>query len=358
MKGKILLCVLMCCVFSLGILAACDGPPPEDFNPTPPPVDTIPASVDFADGNTAFILVNTGAIGTDPDSAISIVDLDDEKAIKLTSPSGTGIFLGINVDGLLGSKVADVRSVVFEVYAEYPGGSFSPVRGEINAMTDDVIPFAESDWTVYLESRNPNRGVFEFSDGSGFTAGAANLIEFTVLQNGPADRGETPAVIYIKSIAFLDAAGATISADTTAIWAGPKGYGEEAVVAEWELPYPPPHGSSGGWQTWFTPGVDNFDEDYMPSEYIMASIGMVIEMEQPESFGIVYFGAFNNWGWTQYDDAADFWADGALTIYWTDIGFDVRLVTEADHAVKLAIGNWGEVPISRVYLMLDESRVG
>jgi len=357
MKGKTIICVLICCVLSLGILAACDGPPPEDFNPTPPPVDTIPPSVDFTDGNTAFMLVNTGALGTDPDSAMSVVDLEDGKALKLSSPSGTGIFLGINVDGLLGSKVTDVKSVVFEVYAEYPGGKFSPVRGEINAFSGDTVPFAESDWTIYLESRNPNRGVFEFSDGVGFESGKANIFEFTVLQNGPADRGEAPAIIYIKSIAFLDASGATISADTSAIWAGPAGYGEEALLAVLELPNPPPHGDPGGWQTWFTPGVDNVDSDYMPSRYVAASIGIVIEMEQPESFEFVYFGAFNNWGWTQVD-VIEYWADGALTIYWTDIGFDTRLVTEDDHAVKLAIGNWGEVPITNIYLMIDAAKVG
>ena len=346
-------------MLSLGLLAACDAspPPPEDFNPTPMPVDEIPASIDFVDGNTGFLHVNTGAIGTDPDTKAEIDLLDNARALKIYSPSGLGMFVGINMDGLLGSRVTDVKSAAFEIYAEYPGGNFSPVRGQINALSGDIVPFAESDWTVYLESRNPNRGIFEFNDGEGFTAGAANILEFTVLVNGPAEKGEAPAIIYIKSIAFLDASGATIPADTGAGWAGPAGYGEEALLAILELPNPPPHGDPGGWQTWFTPGVDGFEEDYMPSDYVAASIGIVIEMEKPESFEFVYMGAFNNWDWTQ-KDVVDFWADGALTIYWTDIGFDTRLVTEDDNAVKLAMGNWGEVPISNIYLMIDSARAG
>ena len=342
----------------VSLLAACDskggnGDDPTDDpgaqEPTPPPTFYV---LDFADGKTDFLMMNTGYPGTDPGSRLEIATVDGANALKMTAPNGGALRLGINVDGLLGDKAKEVNMVVFDVYAEYPDGNFSAVSGRITAMSGDLTPFAEEKWQIYLASRNPAQAVFDFGTDDSFGA-SGNLIEFACLVNGPSDRGETPAAIVIKSITFFNAANEAIKANSSAGWSAPEGYGDEVLLGVWELLNPPPDGNPGGWQTWFTPGTDNYEGNDMPWEVLGASFGMVIEMEQPDSFEVVYFGAFNGWSWTQVP-VIDYWADGALTIMWDDIGFDATLVNEDNYAAKIAIGNWNEMPIERIYLLYDE----
>jgi hypothetical protein len=127
----------------------------------------------------------------------------------------------------------------------------------------------------------------------------------------------------------------------------------DSAAMQHRLPYPPPQGESGGWQTWFTPGTDDDDDDHMPWEVLASSVGIVFEMEQPDSFEIVYFGEFNNWNWssaTQHQ-VSQYWEDGLLTVIWSDIGFDPRSVTEEDNLAKIAMGNWNGAVITGVYLI-------
>jgi len=369
MKRKKWLCILLCCGLLLTVLTACGdtGSEKPDSNPggqeTPPPPPPPPPSppavytVDFSDGKSGFLMMNTGTPGTDPDSRMEIGNADGASALKMTAPNGGTLRLGINVDGLLGDRVTDVRMVVIEVYAEYPGGNFSAVSGRVAAMSGDMSAIADSAWQVYLSTRNPNTAMLEISADSGFSAAGPNLIEFSCTTNGPADRGETPAVICIKSIAFYDAGNTAIKVNTDAGWAAPEGYGEPVDLGGWSLPYPTLTGRPGDWEYWLTPGTDNIEEEYMPWEVLAASYGIVIVVDEaPESFEFVFFGGFNGWGWTQVP-VADYWADGEITIMWEDIGFDPTLVTEDDTAVKLAMGNWSEVSVSDVYLLYDADAV-
>lgn len=302
-------------------------------------------------------MMNTGSPGTDKDSKLEIGSVDGANALKMTAPNGGTLRLGINVSGLLGDAAATVKNVVFEVYAEYPDGNFSAVSGRIAAFSGDLTAITDATWQVYLASRNPNPATLEFGADEGFTAAGPNLIEFSCLTNGPADRGETPAVIYIKSITFYDAANAGLSVNTAAGWDAPDGYGDEVFLGGWLLPYPPPEGRAGDWQYWFTPGTDNKEEDYMPWEVVAASFGIELEMEQPEeSFEFIFMGAFNGWSWQQRQ-VVDSWADGFLTIMWEDIGFDPTLVNDDDDQVKIAIGNWNEAVITKAYLLYDADAV-
>jgi len=364
MKKRKLLCMILCCGLLLAMLAACDNgdgkkgdesadpSPPAQESPTPPPPAAL-YSVDFADGNTSFLMINTGTPGTDQESSMAIGSVGGESVLKLTAPNGKSLRLGINVEGLLGSRAVDVRTIVIDVYAEYPDGSFSAVSGRVAAMTVDSTPFAETNWQIYLESRNPNQAVLEFGEDYAFSPGGPSIIEFSCTTNGPADRGETPAVICIKSITFFDAGNTAIQVDTKSGWSAPDGYGEFVVLGGWILPNPPHDGNPGGWQTWLSPGVDGKDFEDMPWEVVAASFGIVFEMEQPETFEFVYFGAFNGWSWTQ-TQIADYWADGKIEVLWEDIGFDPTLINEDDNGVKLAMGNWNEVPVDVIYLLYDE----
>jgi len=361
MKGKKWLCIILCCGLLLTTIAACAGnnepaptpPPQETPAPTPPPPPPTVYVLDFEDGKTGFLSMNVGSPGTDPNSKLDIGSVDGANALKLTAPDGKALRLGINVDGLLGSRVTEVRTVVFDVYAEYPDGNFSAVSGRVSAMSGDTVPFAENSWQIYLATRNPAQATLEIG-ADGFSAAGPNLIEFMCNTNGPADRGETPAVIVIKSIAFYDADNVAIKADTSASWAAPDGYGEFVLLGGWILPNPPKQGDPGGWQFFHTPGVDGNDDDDMPWEVVAASFGIVLEMaEQPDSIDFVYHGGFNGWGWPQ-NSIAEYWDDGKITVMWDDIGFDTNLVTADDNGVKIYIGNWNQVPIDMIYLLYDE----
>ena len=360
------LCLFICCLLLLPVIAACgSNNEPAATNPTPDPAPQTPAPtpappktvyvLNFADGKSDFLAMNTGTPGTDIDSEMALVDLDGAKALKLIAPNGNALRLGINISGLLGDRVEDVRNIVFEVYADYPGGNFSAVSGSIAALSGEST-IANSSWQIYLASRNPVSAIMELGPNVIFTKEEANIIEFSCTTNGPADRGEAPANIFIKSVTFFDSNNEAIEINTGAQFASPEGWGDKVILGGWILPNPPHDGNPGGWQTWLSPGVDGTDYDDMPWEVVAASFGIVIEMEEPDSFEFVYFGAFNGWSWTQVQ-LAEYWSDGALRVLWSDIGFDPTLVTETDNAVKLAIGNWNEVPISLIYLLYDEDAV-
>jgi len=362
MKKKKWLCLILCCGLLLSMLAACgsdtgDGeepPPVVQDTPAPTPAPPPPVYVlDFADGKTGFLSMNVGAPMTDAESVLEVGSLDGSSVLKLTAPNGGNLRLGINVDGLLGNRAADIRTVVFDVYADYPDGNFSAVSGKVTAMSGDTVPFSETSWQIYLASRNPVQVAFEIGE-DGFSAAGPNLIEFACTTNGPATRGETPAVIIIKSISFFDASNTAISINTGAGWSAPEGYGEFVLLGGWLLTDHPNHGDPGTWQMWHTPGVDGNEDEHMPWQVVAASFGIVFEIEEkPESFSFVYHGGFS-WDWKQFDDLGDYWEDGKITIMWDDIGFDPNWVTENETAVKFYMGNWNAVPVGLIYLLYDE----
>ena len=361
------LCVVICCCLMLTMVAACGDTPATAPQPTPeaqetpapePPQQAIYV-LDFSDGKADFLALDTGSPDTDIDSGMAIVSLDGANALRLTAPNGRAIRLGINVDGLLGDKVSDVRMIAFEVYAEYPDGNFSAVSGKISAMSGDMNPFADTIWQIYLASRNPNPVRLEFMMDDGFSSTEPNLIEFSCTTNGPADKGETAANIYIKSITFYDENNTAMQINTDAGFTAPDGFGAIVILGGWMLPNPPPIGNPGAWQYWLTPGTDDDDRDYMPWEVLAASFGITFVMDEPDSFEFVFFGAFqpgDGWNWTQVN-IANYWEDGTLTVMWDDIGFEAFKINEEDYAVKIAIGNWNDAPITSVYLLYDEDAV-
>lgn len=373
MKRRKWLCILLCCGLLLTTIAACGGnggsdepdPTPaaqETPTPTPQPTPSAPSAqyvLDFTDMRTDYMRMNRGTPGTDRDSDFAIVDLDGVKALSMMAPNGGSIRLGINVGGLLGNRVTDVRTIVFDIYAEYPDGNFSAVSGRITAMTVDTTTIGDTSWQIYLASRNPNQAILEFDDESGFSAEGPSLIEFSCTTNGPADRGETPAVIYLKSVVFYDKNNEAIEINTEAVFEAPEGYGEVIILGGWRLPYPPDLGNTGDWQTWHTPGVDNIDDEHMPWEILAASFGIAFEMEEkPESFGLVVFGMFNGWSSPNWgNNYAENWDDGILTIMWEDYGFDPKEVNEDNDQVKISFGNWDGVDITLAYLLYDEDAI-
>ena len=368
MRKKLLLtlCLILSSVLLLAACLPADEPevdpvpmpevPPLPDAPQPlPPVDPIGDGdtfvVDFSDGNINFLLLDFTVRGIDIGATFEVATVDGASALRLVAPSGEDFRLGINVDGLLGARVTDVRTIVFEVYAEFPGGRFAAQTGEITAFLGSLDDSVTQPWTVYLDTRNPNNGIFTFADDISFVAGGPNLLEFA----RTADRAAEPAIIYIKTITFFDSDNIAIPVNTNAGWGGPQGYGvAPETVGEAQFMIPRAVGVTGGWFDLLTPGTDEVSEEDadFPWEVLAASTGIVFEMDDPDGgMELVYFGAFNNWGWTQVN-VSEFWENGVLTVWWDDIGFDPRLVTEEDSAAKISIGNWNDVNITSVFLMV------
>ena len=371
MKKRILLCALLCCFLLLPSLAACTGgTTPTDPTPSEPVDDpTVEVqktlyTVDFADGKTDFLMLDTGTLGNDPQCGMELKTFDGENVLALTAPNGGAVRVGINVSGLLGERAADVSTIVFDIYAEFPDGRFSAVGGKLRAMSGDLEPIAEDDWLIYIDTRNPGQAVLELGE-NGFSSAGANLVEFSLITNGPVTRGEAAAEIYIQGITFFDSSYTGLSVNTSAGWEAPAGYGDPTPVAIWDLPNPSPR-FENDWNIYYTLGVDGRSEegvdDYLPWEIVNASYGIVLEMaDDPEPDGVTFvaFGAYNSWAWGEGEDknAGRFWDDGKLTILWQFVGFNPKLITEDNDAVKLQIGNWSEVPITAIYLIYDEDSV-
>lgn len=177
--------------------------------------------MDFADGKTDFLLLNKGNPDTDTDAVMAVADLDGAKALCLTASNGNTLRVGINTTGLLGDRAADLRTVVLDVYAEYPDGNFKAVEGSLTAYDSAMNALADNVWTVYMATRNPNQAKLTLEADL-----PVSILEFTRTIDGAYDNGDTPAVIYIKSMAFYDADNKAIPVDTSAGWTGPEGYGE------------------------------------------------------------------------------------------------------------------------------------
>jgi hypothetical protein len=223
MKRKTLLSLLLCLAF---VLSACTSPSPE-VSPDPSPTDSLPTdsgttddpvpggdAVDFANGNIDFLRLNTGAPDLDADASMAVADLDGAKALMLTAPNGGVLRVGISVDSLLGERIADVANVVFGLAAEFPEGNDYTISGKITSYGGDM----DAAW-IYMAHRDVNEATGSLTEP--FISGA-NAIEFSV--NAP-DESSTPAILYIKSITFSDAAGNAIPVNTSAGWAGPESYG-------------------------------------------------------------------------------------------------------------------------------------
>ena len=208
--------------------AATEEPTTEEVTEAPTTEAVVP-SVDFEDGNYAFV-----AIGNPSKKAIEgtveLADYNGSKAVKVT-PSGEGqLFIGINVDGLLGDKVADCVKITMDLGQEHSDGNFYAISGDFRAYTgDDASSLKESslnEWSVYLETKNPYTVTVKLGDAS-FTNGCDNyIIVHTNSDNDVAvsDAGLEPAVLYIDNICFYDADGNVLEADTSCEMGTPSGF--------------------------------------------------------------------------------------------------------------------------------------
>lgn len=170
-------------------------------------------SIDFEDGVYGFVGVDKSVNPVGDDSTLSIADFGGSKALKVES-NGKIPYVGIQVDALLGDKAANVKTVEMSLGIENPDGEFNAVSGKIYAFLGAENERKDGDWSVYLETANPKTAVYAVPDEMSF--GEGNYMVVSLETDNGKDAGATPAILYIDNIAFKDASGNVIAADTTA----------------------------------------------------------------------------------------------------------------------------------------------
>lgn len=173
-------------------------------------------SIDFEDGIYGFVGIDKTVNPVADDSTLSVADFAGSKALKVET-NGKAPYIGIQVDALLGDKASDVRSIEMSLGIENPDGQFNAVSGKIYAFLGVENERKDGDWSVYLETANPKTAVYELPDDMAF--GEGNYVVVSLETDNGKDAGATPAILYLDNIAFKDASGAVIAADTSAEFA-------------------------------------------------------------------------------------------------------------------------------------------
>ncbi|MCR5147728.1 MAG: hypothetical protein K6C35_02045 [Eubacterium sp.] len=197
--------------------ATTSAPTTEKATEAPAAPAKADPSVNFEDGNFAFSVVSTKG----DKSNLSVTDFAGSKALKAENTEGNNMFIAINVDALLGENVANLASIQMDIGTESTDGQFYASSGNIYSYVgEDNHEVKGKAWSVYLENANPKTVTFDVSD-AGFVAGKTNYI----ILSKETDNAGAAQNLYIDNIAFLDASGATLAADTAAEFGSPVGFG-------------------------------------------------------------------------------------------------------------------------------------
>ncbi|MGN0141997.1 MAG: hypothetical protein ACI4AD_07190 [Roseburia sp.] len=173
-------------------------------------------SIDFEDGVFGFAGVDKTVNSAGDDSVLSVEDFAGSKALKATC-QGKAMYVGIQVDALLGDSASQVKTVDLSIGIENPDGTFAAASGNVYAFLGEDNAKNSSAWSVYLETANPKTVTYTVPDGQSFVAG--NYMVVSLETDTGKDGGATPANLYIDNIAFKDASGNVLAADTTAEFA-------------------------------------------------------------------------------------------------------------------------------------------
>lgn len=194
------------------------------------------SSIDFEDGQYGFAKMSTRA-RTAELSNVSVADFNGSKALFVENVDGKAMYLGLDLDELLGEKISSLSSIQMDIATDRNGAKFSACSGFLYAYTGKELDETKLDgWSVYLEDKNPNRVKFDVSSVS-FVPNSDNYI---VISKEVDNDAENIANLYIDNIAFIDAAGNVIEADTSAVMTEPEGF-----IGEWEEAFTEEAGEDG-----------------------------------------------------------------------------------------------------------------
>ncbi len=171
------------------------------------------ASIDFEDGVFGFAGVDKSVNSAAGNSALEVADYNGSKALKVTS-DGKAIYIGFQADALLGDNIGNVASIDMTIGTENPDGKFGAVSGNIYAFLGEDLTRDNNAWSVYLETANPKTVSYTVKEGLSMVPGSYIVVSLET--DTLKDKGATPAILYIDDIAFKDADGNVLPADTSA----------------------------------------------------------------------------------------------------------------------------------------------
>ncbi|MDE6606571.1 MAG: hypothetical protein K2K54_02270 [Lachnospiraceae bacterium] len=171
------------------------------------------ASIDFEDGLFAFVGSDKVVSPSSDNSVYSVEDYNGSKALKVT-PQGGVVYVGFQMDALLGDQVSNLKTVEMTIGIENPDGEFQACSGNIYGMVGEENKKTNEAWSVYLETGNPKTASYTVPDDQTF--GANNTIVVSLETDNGMNAGAAQANLYIDNIRFLDASGNVLTVDTSA----------------------------------------------------------------------------------------------------------------------------------------------
>ena len=175
-------------------------------------VSAGPTSIDFEDGLCGFAGDNTTVVGGLGNAAsYNVVDYNGSKALEVV-PNGKGVGIGFQIDALLGDKVSDVKTIELSIGTKSSDGTFYASSGKLYGTYGGDKD--SSVWSVYLETVNPKAVTYTVPDGMAFGEGDNFVV--TLETDNAATEGIGYQTVYIDNVAFKDASGNLIEADTSA----------------------------------------------------------------------------------------------------------------------------------------------
>lgn len=205
-------------------LVACNSSQGPTIEPEAKP-EKVEANITFEDEKFDFALVSTGRGGADQ-SNLSLTDYNGSKALYVENVSGKKMYVGFELDALLGDKVADIKTIQMDIGVASPSGEFVPCSGKLYAYPgEDKLEKEAGNWSVYLATENPKTVFFNVGE-LGLTNGNGNYIVLSKEE----DAGSTLSNVYIDNIAFIDSEGNVIAADTSAVFTPVDGFLKEEIA--------------------------------------------------------------------------------------------------------------------------------
>lgn len=197
--------------------------PTKEATPTPEPF----VGIDFEDGQSGFVQVNPSPGDADA-TVLSVVDFNGSKQLFVDCQSFKVPYVGIDVSSLVGDKITEVRSIEMDITSVSADNVFRSISGKVVACSGVNLTETKDDWSVYLDTKNPNKakGTLD-NEAEYFVAGAKNYFYITKTTDTGKDVVESPSDFYIDNIVLRDANGNAIAVDTSVGFDKPAGFGEE-----------------------------------------------------------------------------------------------------------------------------------
>ena len=237
--------------------------------------------IDFEDGAYAFLGLST-AKGNADASVLSVEDFNGSKALKVT-PQGKVPYVSLNVEGLLGDRLADLRAVSVDyAVATAEDGKFYAVSGKVYTTTGEDNAEKKHDWSVYLAKKNPYTVVTALAEGEVFAAGLGNTLTISRETDNHQTAKGAPLPFYLDNIKFLDAEGNALPLDLTAVYTEASSDRDLSNLSALLSPVEFPGFACSG-DAWAQNGFE------MPQEFLDALVpGSVIEVEYKSEDGAMW----------------------------------------------------------------------